>query len=120
MSLGTEQEKFALDFVTLIRKAWELGFAVRFGEVQRPIEMQQIYVKAGRSKTMNSEHINKCAGDLILLLDGKVCTREQIQPLGEFWESLSEKNRWGGSWRGLVETGKSSFVDAPHFERKTR
>ena len=25
---------------------------------------------------------------------------------------------WGGSWRGLIETGKSTFVDDPHFERQ--
>jgi hypothetical protein len=86
--------------------------------VQRPIEMQEIYVKAGRSKTMNSMHIHKCAIDLVLLKDRIVCNRTQIKPLGDYWESLDPKNRWGGSWRGLVDSGKSSFVDAPHFERQ--
>jgi peptidoglycan L-alanyl-D-glutamate endopeptidase CwlK len=117
MSLGQEQELFAKDVALLLAKAWELGFAVRLGEVQRPLEMQQIYVKTGRSKTMNSMHIKKCAIDLVLLLNSKVCGRLEILPLGQYWESLSSKNRWGGSWRGLVDSGKSSFVDAPHFER---
>lgn len=119
MSLGTEQEAFVVDVVCqLIPKAWELGFAVRFGEVQRMMEMQEIYVKTGRSKTLDSQHLKKLAIDLVLLIDGKVATREQIKPLGDYWESLNPKNRWGGNWRGLVDSGKSKFVDAPHFERQ--
>lgn len=117
MSLGTEQEIFARHVALLLAKAWELGYAVRLGEVQRPLEMQEIYVKSGRSKTMNSMHIKKCAIDLVLLINGSVCTRAQIKPLGDWWEAQSPKNRWGGNWRGLVDAGKSSFVDAPHFER---
>jgi hypothetical protein len=117
MSLGQEQEQFAQHFALLLAQAWSLGYAVRLGEVQRPIEMQQIYVNSGRSKTMNSMHIKKCAADLVLLRDGQVCTRAQIKPLGDWWEALDPKNRWGGNWRGLVDAGKSSFVDAPHFER---
>ena len=118
MSLGQEQETFARQAVQLITKAWQLGYMVRLGEVQRPIEMQQIYVNAGRSKTMDSQHIKKLAIDLVLLRDGLVCTAAQIKPLGDWWQALDVKNRWGGSWRGLVESKKSSFVDAPHFERQ--
>jgi len=117
MSLGQEQTIFTKQVVMLVNRAWDEGYEVRFGEVQRPIEMQQIYVNTGRSKTMNSQHIKKLAVDLILLKDGKICTHEQIKPLGKWWEALDAKNRWGGSWRGLIEAKKSSFVDAPHFER---
>lgn len=117
MTLGEHQERFATHVVMLINKAWELGFKVRLGEVQRPLEMQQIYVNTGRSKTMNSMHIKKCAIDLVLLIDGKIATREQIKPLGDWWELLDPFNRWGGNWRGLVDSGKSKFVDTPHFER---
>ena len=118
MSLGQEQEIFSKHVALLINKAIDLGFGVRLGEVMRPIEMQQLYVKTGRSKTMNSMHIKKLAIDLNLIIDGKLATRAQIEPLGKWWESLDPKNRWGGSWRGLVESKKSSFVDAPHFERQ--
>jgi hypothetical protein len=117
MTLGQHQRIFAVHVVELLKKCWECGFEVTLGEVQRPLEMQQIYVKLGRSKTMNSQHIKKLAIDLNLFLDGKICTREQIRPLGDFWESLDPLNRWGGNWRGLVDSGKSKFVDAPHFER---
>lgn len=119
MSLGQEQEAFAHDVVSLLTEAWRQNFEVRLGEVLRPIEMQEIYVRTGRSKTMDSQHIKKCAIDLTLLKHGVVCTREEIKPLGDYWESLHVANRWGGSWRGQVEAGKSSFVDAPHFERMT-
>lgn len=117
MSLGEQQELFAKQVVQLLNKAWELGYSVRLGEVLRPIEMQQIYINTGRSKTMDSQHIKKLAIDLVLLKGGNVCTHEEIKPLGLWWQDLDERNRWGGSWRGLVEAGKSKFIDAPHFER---
>jgi hypothetical protein len=118
MTLGEKQELFATHVAMLINKAQELGFGVRLGEVMRPIEMQELYVRTGRSKTMNSQHIKKLAIDLNLIVGGKLATRAQIEPLGKWWEALDSKNRWGGSWRGLVEAKKSSFVDAPHFERQ--
>lgn len=117
MTLGQQQELFCQQVMMLINQAWELGYQVRIGEVQRPIEMQEIYVRAGRSKTMDSQHIKKLAIDLILLKGGAICTAAEIKPLGDWWEALDIKNRWGGSWRGLVQSGKSKFVDAPHFER---
>ena len=43
---------------------------------------------------------------------------KELFEIGKFWESLNEANRWGGSWRGLIESGKSTFNDYPHFERK--
>lgn len=119
MTLGQQQEAFASHVIELLIKAQALGYAVRLGEVQRPVEMQKLYVQQGRSKTMNSEHVNKCAIDLVLLRGGQICSREQIRPLGDWWEALDPRNRWGGNWRGLVDQGKSDFVDAPHFERRT-
>lgn len=116
MTLGERQEYFAHEEWELRAKAWEMGFTIRLGEAQRPIEMQELYVKTGRSKTMNSQHIKKLAIDYAILKDGKICIREQIKPLGDWWESRSEKHRWGGNWRGAVDSGKSSWVDCPHFE----
>lgn len=117
MSLRSEQVLFTDDLVKLLIHARSLGFEVTLGEVWRPIEMQQLYFKSGKSKTMNSQHLKRLAADLNLFKDGKLCTCQEIQPLGKYWESLSEKNRWGGSWRGLVESGQSRFLDCPHFER---
>lgn len=111
MNLRTEQAFFLLDFIKLIEFAISKGFSVTAGELLRPVEMQEIYVKTGRSKTMNSLHLKKLAGDLNFFLNGKyVCEKEALQEVGDFWESLSPKNSWGGNW--------SSFKDVPHFERR--
>lgn len=118
MSLGTEQEAFSRDVVKLLLKAFELGFEIRIGECWRPQAMQDLYLAQGKSKTANSQHTKKLAIDLNLMIGGKLATREQTLELGRFWEALSSKNRWGGSWRGAVEAKRSSFIDAPHFERQ--
>lgn len=118
MGLRDEQMAFVADVRLLLGKASELGYEVTFGEVQRTVEQQQLYVRTGRSKTLDSQHLKRLAIDLNLFRGGIVCNREQIKPLGDYWESLSERNRWGGSWRGLVDAKKSSFIDAPHFERQ--
>jgi hypothetical protein len=95
------------------------GCTIRFREVQRTPMQQAEYLRTGASKTMNSEHLNCCAGDLIIERDGVQLTRDQIKPYGDYWESLDPRNRWGGNWRGLVDAGRSKFIDAPHFERRT-
>lgn len=111
MSLRIEQERFLLDFCKLIQFATEKGFTVTAGELFRPVEMQAVYVKTGRSKTMNSLHMRRLAGDLNFFLDGKYVTDKNIlQEIGDYWESLSPQNSWGGNW--------TSFKDIPHFERR--
>lgn len=107
MTLGQHQEAFTRDLVKLILFAHQQGYEVRVGEVERPLEMQQIYVRTGRSKTMNSQHLKKLAADLHFTRDGVLC---YPQELGDYWESLSPLNRWGGNW--------NTFKDKPHFERK--
>jgi hypothetical protein len=106
MTLGEHQEAFTEDMLKLLLQALNLGYKIRMGEVQRPVEMQELYVKTGRSKTMNSLHLKKCAADIHFIKDGKVCYPKE---LGDYWESLSKLTQWGGNWK--------SFKDAPHFER---
>ncbi len=106
MTLGEHQQKFSRHFVMLLTKAFQLGYEARIGEVQRPIEMQELYVKAGRSKTMNSMHLKKCAADIHFIKDGLLCYPKE---LGDYWESLDKLNQWGGNWK--------SFKDKPHFQR---
>lgn len=112
MSLVNEQAAFLLDAAKLIQKATELGFTVTGGELARTPEQQAIYVKTGRSKTMASNHIKRCAIDLNFFRDGKLCYDiPTLKPVGDYWESLNPKNSWGGNWK--------SFKDVPHFERRT-
>ncbi len=123
MSRIPEQAEFLLAFCDLIRWGTEQGYVLTGGELWRPLEMQEIYLKTGRSKTLKSEHLNRLAVDLNIFrrnADGslRLCTRDEIKPLGEYWEQMHPRHRWGGSWRGAVEAKRSDFIDAPHFERQ--
>lgn len=110
MSMVDEQSAFLLDVCKLVNFATERGLVVTGGELARTTEQQAIYVKTGRSKTMNSIHIKRCAIDLNFFKDGQLCYDiEALKPVGEFWESLNQKNQWGGFWK--------SFKDVPHFQR---
>ena len=111
MSLVAEQAAFLLDVCKLIQYATEQGFVVTGGELARTVEQQQIYVKSGRSKTMNSIHLKRCAIDLNFFKDGKLTYDiPTLTPIGVYWEGLNPKNQWGGFWK--------SFKDVPHFERR--
>jgi D-alanyl-D-alanine carboxypeptidase len=110
MSLVKEQSAFLLDVSKLIEWAFQHGYTLTGGELFRTPEQQAIYVKTGRSKTMNSNHLRRCAIDFNVFIDGQLCyDKTKLAPLGAYWESLSPKNRWGGNFQ--------SFVDVPHFER---
>lgn len=110
MSLIYEQHAFLQDVARLVIFADQAGFIVTGGELWRTTEQQSIYVKTGRSKTMASNHLRRLAIDLNFLKDGKlVWDVSAIKPVGDYWESLHPKNRWGGNWK--------NFKDVPHFER---
>jgi len=105
-----EQASFLLDVCLLINKATEMGFQVTAGELYRTPEQQQIYVKTGRSRTMNSLHLQRRAVDLNFFVNGKLCyDKDTLAPLGAYWESLHPLNSWGGNGVKLVDT--------PHFSR---
>lgn len=108
MSRVAEQAAFLLDVCKMIQWATEQGYVVTGGELSRPVEMQQIYVKTGRSKTMKSRHLDRLAIDLNFFKDGKLTY--ETEDVGRYWESLSNKNSAGMFWK--------SFKDAPHFERR--
>ena len=111
MSLVVEQAQFLMDVCKLVVFATKQGFVVTGGELFRTPEQQEIYVKTGRSKTMNSYHLKRCAIDLNFFKGGVlVYDKTVLQPLGDYWESLNKKNSWGGNW--------NSFKDVPHFERR--
>ncbi|KKM97253.1 hypothetical protein LCGC14_1169970 [marine sediment metagenome] len=115
-SLSDTQFDFLQDVYMLLACIMSQGWKVTFGEVARPIEMQEIYVRTGRSKTMNSQHIPRLAIDLNFFKPTPgggteyVCTKEAIQGFGDYWEGLNPKNSWGGNW--------NSFKDTPHFQRR--
>lgn len=110
MSAVRDQAGFLLDLCKLIEYATAQGFVVTGGELYRTPEQQQIYVKTGRSRTMNSLHLQRRAVDLNFFKDGKLTYDvKTLAPLGLFWESLHPLNSWGGNGVKLV--------DVPHFSR---
>ena len=110
MSNVAEQAAFLLDVGRLVQKATEMGFVVTAGELYRTPEQQEIYVKTGRSRTMNSLHLSRRAVDLNFFKDGKLTyDKAALAPLGAYWESLHPLNSWGGN--GVT------IVDIPHWSR---
>lgn len=111
MGLRDEQAAFLLDMGRLVAHATREGFQVTGGELFRTLEQQRIYVETGRSMTMNGRHLDRRAIDLNFFKDGVLIQDEEsLRPVGQFWEGLSPKNKWGGSWK--------SFKDLGHFERQ--
>lgn len=112
MSIVPTQNEFMGHVAQLIQHAQSLGFMVTGGELYRTPEQQKIYVKEGKSKTMNSNHLKRLAIDLNFFLNGELTYDvKKLAPIGKFWEQLHPNNSWGGNW--------ISFKDAPHFERRT-
>lgn len=114
--LGEKQELFAHLLPSLIRKAEQLGFKVRVGEVLR-FEHQARWNaehcrKCKRHKAqshsghkfkaigiVNSLHRQKLAVDLIFFDGGKPCwDTSSYTELGEWWEQKHALCRWGGGW----------------------
>lgn len=111
MSLIPDQAAFLLDACKLIQFATEQGYTVTGGELFRTMEQEQIYFKSGRTKTMKSNHLIRCAIDLNFIKDGKlIYDIPTLKPIGDYWLSLSPKNSAGMFW--------NSFKDVPHFERR--
>ena len=115
MSLSDDQRIFTTNIGKLIAKAECLEIGLTFGEAYRTKEQQEIYIKTGKSKTMNSNHLRRLAVDFNFFINGQLTYDfHKIKVLGEYWISLHPKNRWGGDWNknGI----KDGFLDTPHFE----
>lgn len=111
MSLVTEQAEFLRHVCMLLDKVHADGWVVTGGELYRTPEQQAIHVRSGRSTTLRSNHLRRCAIDLNFFEEGKLCYDvTKLTPIGEYWQSLHPKNAWGGFWK--------AFKDVPHFERR--
>lgn len=111
----SEQDLFMSDLTFLIQFARSrLNLQVTGGELFRSLEQEEQYIKEGKSSLKDPAHnlhTQRLAIDLNFFKDGQqLLTKEELQPVGAYWESLDTKNHWGGSW--------SSFLDLAHFERR--
>lgn len=119
-SLSQRQAEFTHAFSRLVLKAESLGLKVKVQEWNRDVDTQKRYIADGKSKTMDSRHLDRLAVDLALILPGGrvIAAGEEFRPLGEYWETLG--GRWGGRF-GLenlpkAEQDRKLGWDSPHFE----
>jgi len=114
MKLSQQQALFTLDVAHLIIFANNNDYRVVLKEVERTPEQAAIYSQRGAG-IKNSLHIKDLAADIALFKNGDYLEKhEDYQFLGDYWESLSPMNRWGGNF--IKHGGK--IDDANHFERK--
>ncbi|MGL5713841.1 MAG: M15 family metallopeptidase [Paraclostridium sp.] len=79
----------------------------------RTLERQKQLVAEGKSKTMNSRHLNGKAFDIAILVSGSVTwDKKYYDKWASVFLDISKRLgfdvEWGGSWK--------SFVDCPHFQ----
>lgn len=110
MGLTTEQWEFLKDLAKLIQfiADYQAGLIITGGELWRTEYQQRYNVDHGLSGTMNSYHLKRLAIDLNFIKGGKVV--ECPETIGDYWESLDAKNKWGGRWKRPHDPG--------HFERR--
>ncbi len=119
MTLSEKQKVFTFNIQKLIVYAFANGFGLTFGEVYRTPEQQKIYFDTGRSKTMDSRHLQRLAVDFnIFKGDQLINDPAIIQPLGEYWITLNTDNVWGGDWNRNHSVLDEAFKDPYHFEMK--
>lgn len=127
MGLRERQSIFIQNVAKLIQYAFANGIELTAGEMLRTQEQQAIYVKTGRSKTMNSRHLIKLAVDFYFFVGGKMLFQDKakyiedvmiIKKLGDYWESLHPDNVWGSDWDRDDNLTEETFRDPYHFEMK--
>ncbi len=133
LTLSGKQRIFTKHIGMLIAYAYSIGIELTFGEAQRTqsqvylnyfgfdVEWQfnnLVFVKRrSTSQTLKSNHQNRLAVDFNFFINDRLTYRfEEIKPLGDYWESLDDKNRWGGDFN--KNDKEDGFVDTPHFERQ--
>jgi hypothetical protein len=114
MKLSEKQQIFTYNIACLIHHAFDVhNIKLTFGHAWRSLEEQKRLKAEGKSQTLNSRHLDRLAVDFNFFVDGKLTYDfDKIKPLGDYWESLHDKNRWGGDFNGNDK--KDGFVDVPH------
>lgn len=130
MTLQQQQFIFTENILKLISEAYKRGFKVTFGEAFRPFELHLLYLygktvvetphgfleledSKKKAWTKTSKHLKRLAIDFNFFIkndNSYELTYDQklLEPLGVFWESLDENNKWGGFW--------GSAPDVLHFQ----
>lgn len=115
MTENDRQFMFSRMLARLLVFLEQRGYDVSTGEAKRPQEMQEIYFRQGKTKTLKSMHSRGLAIDLSLFKAGKYLSNtEDYREAGEYWESLG--GRWGGRFGDDPKTEEIEGWDGNHFE----
>ena len=91
MTLGETQREFVKDIGLLIVWAYTNGYELTFGDAWGS--------QKDNRHMPDSNHYRRLAIDLNLFIDKVYQPSTQAhRPLGIFWKSLREENRWGGDF----------------------
>jgi hypothetical protein len=123
MDLNLKQRVFSFNVGRLLAWIYANGYEVTFGEAYRTPEQQAIYLKEKKTKVATSQHQNRLAIDLNLMKTPKsgydyISDTNEYKPIGDYWVSLNENNRWGGDWDKDGLTTDEKFHDGNHFEMR--
>lgn len=109
-----------LHWLTVHHIKWTIG------EVWRRAPTQKWLLKKGWTRVLKGQHTKKKAIDISVYVEDNLYVPLKnitenyplILPIGEFWQSLHPKNRWGGDWMIDEEDNfkENGFVDIFHFE----
>lgn len=122
LSLTEQRQAFTLCLAELIIWAvYEKNWRITLDETKRGKQQQEYYVKVGKSKTMNSKHLDGRAADILLYVNGVLQTETpQYQELGEKWEWLGVKKGlrlvWGGRFGDNPKTKEIEGFDGCHLQ----
>ena len=110
--LYKQQADFAKDVAKLISFIFESGYLCTFGEAWRTQEQALIYFHKAKG-IKNSLHCKRLAIDINLFTSNGdyISDSAKYAKFGNYWESLSAHNKWGGKF-------KNGFIDGNHFQRK--
>jgi hypothetical protein len=99
VSIRQQQSEFVRLVARLIEFANQNGMELTFGECWRTPEQAALNAKNG-SGISNSLHTERLAIDLNLFVGGDfIDSSEGHRRLGEYWEQLHPRCRWGGRFK---------------------
>jgi len=110
MNRTEKRVKFFQEICKLVIKLKQDGIYVMPFSFFRTAEWQKILRQQGKSRTLNSKHLQWLAIDLVIVKNGEpVWERNaEYEYAGSLWKE--QGHTWGGDWKGLN--------DIYHFEWK--
>lgn len=111
MTLSEKQFIFTKNVALLINKIYEQGYTASLAEAYRTPEQAELNAKRGTG-IKDSLHCKRLAIDINLFKDGKYLTdTASHKPFGEYWATLHPLNRWGGTFKPLVDGNHYQMSD---------